>query len=152
MPDTASRTDAPTVADLLCFSLYSASHAMNRVYQPLLAELGLTYPQYLVLVSLWEKDRQLVGELCETLFLESSTLTPLLKRLEALGHVERCRDPDDERRVRVSLTRSGKRLHRLAACLPEKILAATGMSEAAVRELNRKITGLRRQLAASSRR
>src|ERR1700751_3159022 len=90
--------------EFLCFEVYSANHAFNRVYQPLLDKLRLTYPQYLVMVLLWERDGQTVGELGARLSLESNTLTPLLKRLEALGHVKRSRDPADERQVRVQLT------------------------------------------------
>src|ERR1700730_6884427 len=102
------REDALRLGEFLCFAVYSASHAFNRVYKPLLDELGLTYPQYLVMVLLWEQDDQTVGSLGEKLFLESSTLTPLLKRLEALGHVKRTRDPVDERQGRVRLTDKGR--------------------------------------------
>src|SRR5260370_16798665 len=86
--------------DLLCFAFYSTSHAFNRIYNPLLNELGLTYPQYLGMVSLWAKDDQTVGELGETLFLESSTLTPFLKRLETIGYLTRIRDLSKERPIR----------------------------------------------------
>lgn len=91
--------------DFLCFAVYSVNHAFTRVYKPLLDKLDLTYPQYLVMDLLWERDDQTVGELGKKLFLESSTLTPLLKRLQSLGHVERSRDPADERQVRVSVRR-----------------------------------------------
>ena len=93
------------VDDHLCFAIYSAGHAFNRIYKPLLGELGLTYPQYLVMVALWAKDDQTVGSLGEKLLLESSTLTPLLKRLEGIGYLTRTRDPADERQVRVRLTK-----------------------------------------------
>src|SRR5258706_16439520 len=106
--------DALRLGEFLCFAVYSASHAFNRVYKPLLDELGLTYPQYLVMVLLWEQDDQTVGSLGEKLFLESSTLTPLLKRLEALGYVKRTRDPVDERQVRVRLTERGRALRERA--------------------------------------
>ena len=96
--------------DQLCFALYSASHLMTRAYRPMLAAIGLTYPQYLAMLVLWEADDLTVGALGERLFLDSGTLTPLLKRLEALGHVERRRDPADERQVRVRLTESGRAL------------------------------------------
>ena len=96
------------LADYLCFSTYSANLAFNRVYKPLLDALGLTYPQYLALVLLWAEDDQTVGQLGDKLFLESNTLTPLLKRLEALGHVARSRDPKDERVVRIRLTDKGR--------------------------------------------
>src|SRR5437764_15290881 len=88
------------VDDNLCFAIYSAGHAFNRIYKPLLQALDLTYPQYLVMVALWSRDDQTVGSLGDKLLLESSTLTPLLKRLEAMGHLTRSRDPADERQVR----------------------------------------------------
>ena len=100
---------APTADDLLkidnfiCFALYSAGHAFTRLYKPLLDPLGLTYPQYLVMAVLWEKDGRTVGEIGEKLLLESSTLTPLLKRLETAGMLRRTRDQDDERVVRISV-------------------------------------------------
>lgn len=97
--------------DLLCFAIYSANGAFNRAYRPLLDGLGLTYPQYLVLVALGEKDDRTVGEIGEALYLESNTLTPMLKRLEASGHVRRRRDDMDERQVRISLTATGRALH-----------------------------------------
>ena len=100
----------PKLDDFLCFAVYSASHAFNRLYKPLLDELGLTYPQYLVMVTLWERDDRTVGEIGERLFLESNTLTPLLKRMEAAGLVSRSRDPADERQVRLRLTAEGKGL------------------------------------------
>jgi len=96
--------------ELLCFSLYSAGLAFNRVYKSLLDELGLTYPQYLVMVTLWTEDNQTVGGLGRQLFLESNTLTPLLKRLEVSGYISRNRDDADERVVRVSLTAAGRTL------------------------------------------
>ena len=130
----ADASGMPDVGEFLCFAVYSAGHAFNRVYKPLLDGVGLTYPQYLVMVALWSKDGQTVGELGDTLFLESSTLTPVLKRLEALGHVTRERDPADERQVRVRLTRAGTALRAKARDIPACILERTGLS---VRELNR---------------
>jgi len=111
-------SSALRLGEFLCFAIYSASHAFNRVYKPLLDELGLTYPQYLAMVALWEEDDQTVGSLCEKLLLESSTLTPVLKRLEALGHVKRTRDPVDERQVRVRLTEKGERCGKRRAGFP----------------------------------
>src|SRR5204863_1371496 len=102
------------VDDHLCFAIYSAGHAFNRIYKPLLAALDLTYPQYLVMVALWSRDDQTVGGLGEKLLLESSTLTPLLKRLEVSGHLTRSRDPADERQVRVRLTDRGSALREQA--------------------------------------
>src|SRR5882757_2308966 len=100
----------PTLDDLLCFSLYSASMEINRTYKPLLDALGITYPQYLVLNTLWEEDGRTVGSIAERLSLESSTVTPLVKRLEASSLVTRVRQRGDERRVCVSLTERGRSL------------------------------------------
>src|SRR5258707_9190090 len=94
---------SPVLEDLVCFAVYAAGHAFNRVYKPLLDELGLTYPQYLVMTALWGEDDQTVGALGGQLSLEYSTLTPLLKRLERLGMISRRRDPEDERQVRLRL-------------------------------------------------
>lgn len=131
--------------DFLCFSIYAAEHAFSRAYKPLLAEIGLTYPQYLVMTVLWEEDDQSVGQLGAKLSLESSTLTPLLKRLEADGLLTRHRDTQDERVVRVKLSISGDRLRARAAKIPACILRATGMS---LDEMGR----LRDQIAALTRR
>ena len=98
----------PKLDDFLCFAIYSTNLAVNRVYKPLLDELGLTYPQYIVLIALYDEDNQTVGGLGDKLFLDSSTLTPLLKRMEAMGHLTRQRDPEDERQVRVRLTPQGR--------------------------------------------
>lgn len=129
--------------EFLCFALYSTSHAFGRVYKSLLDPLGLTYPQYLVLVLLWQRDDQTVGQLGEALFLDSSTLTPLLKRLEAAGHVARRRDPEDERQVRVSLTSAGRALRDAAAHIPGSIAQASGLTAADARRLRTEITSLR---------
>ena len=102
----------PKLDDFLCFAIYSANLAVNRVYKPLLDQLGLTYPQYLVLVVLYEEDDQTVGRLGDKLFLDSSTLTPLLKRMESVGYVTRQRDPQDERQVRVRLTQQRRSIAR----------------------------------------
>jgi MarR family transcriptional regulator, organic hydroperoxide resistance regulator len=134
----------------ICFAIYSTNLAFSRVYKPFLDELGLTYPQYLVLVSLWSEDDQTVGGLGEKLFLESNTLTPLLKRLEALGHIERNRDPQDERQVRVRLTPKGKNLRANARCVPEGILEASGMTLDELRRLNDQVTALRARLLAAA--
>jgi DNA-binding MarR family transcriptional regulator len=136
----------PGVEDLLCFAIYSTGHAFNRVYKPLLDELGLTYPQYLVMVSLWAEDDRTVGELGERLFLESSTLTPLLKRLEATGYITRSRDPSDERQVRVRLTQEGAALRARARGIPTCILEATGLSAAAMQRLLDDVSAVRQSL------
>lgn len=106
----------------LCFALYGATNRVTRLYRPLLEALGLTYPQYLVMLALWETSPRTVGELGGALDLESSTLTPLLKRLESSGLIARRRDPKDERRVIVALTDAGQALRGQAAAIPAKIL------------------------------
>jgi MarR family transcriptional regulator, organic hydroperoxide resistance regulator len=140
------REDALRLGEFLCFAVYSAHHAFNRVYKPLLDELGLTYPQYLVMVLLWEQDDQTVGSLGEKLFLESSTLTPLLKRREALGHVKRTRDPVDERQVRVRLTDKGRAMREKAREIPGCILEASGLEIDEFRRLQSEIIALRTAL------
>lgn len=132
----------------LCFALYSASLAMTKLYKPLLAALGLTYPQYLALLVLWERDGLMVSELGDRLSLDSGTLTPLLKRLEALGLVTRLRDVADERRVHIALTAAGRQLKTRAAKVPGCILAATQCSVSEVVELTRQVQALRERLVA----
>ena len=132
----------------LCFALYSASLAMTKLYKPLLDELGITYPQYLAMLALWERDGQTVSGLGERLSLDSGTLTPLLKRLEAAGLVSRVRDVNDERRVHVMLTAAGRRLKQRAAAIPACIVAATRCSLADVVRLTRELRDLRQRLAA----
>lgn len=105
----------------VCFPLYAATNLLNRLYGPVLRELGLTYPQYLVMLVLWEHQPQTVGALGTHLHLDSGTLTPLLKRMEAAGHITRARDPEDERRVVITLTRKGKALRDQAVHVPEVI-------------------------------
>lgn len=132
----------------LCFALYSASLAMTKLYKPLLDELGLTYPQYLVMLALWERDGLMVSELGERLSLDSGTLTPLLKRLEAAGLVSRVRDVQDERRVHVTLTATGRRLKGKAQRIPPCIVAATQCSLPEIVRLTRELRELRGRLAA----
>jgi MarR family transcriptional regulator, organic hydroperoxide resistance regulator len=107
--DPADAT-SPKLADFLCFAIYSANLAFGRAYKPILEKLGLTYTQYIAIVALWEEDNQTVSGLGEKLFLESNTLTPILKKLETMGYLTRRRDPEDERQVRVGLTKAGRRL------------------------------------------
>ena len=111
----------------LCFALYGAANRMTRLYRPILDALGLTYPQYLAMLVLWEASPRTVGALGEALDLDSSTLTPLLKRLEAGGLVSRDRDPEDERRVVVTLTDKGRALRDQAVSIPEKLFCALDM-------------------------
>lgn len=129
--------------DQLCFAIYSAGIAIQRLYKPLLDELGLTYPQYLVLNVLWRQDKQTVGSLAEQLALESSTLTPLLKRLEASGLVDRSRNPENERQVVVSLTSPGRALRSRAGCLGTALLTASGDAPDGLSDLNRRLRTLR---------
>ena len=136
------------IAEMICFSLYSATHAMQHAYKPLLEALGLTYPQYLALVALWGEDGQTVGQLGQALQLESNTLTPLLKRLEAQGLLSRARDSRDERQVRVSLTEAGREMQGRAAAIPGCILEKSGMSLAALTALRDQVNALRDQLRA----
>jgi DNA-binding MarR family transcriptional regulator len=112
----------------LCFALYSANRAMTAAYRPVLTELNLTYPQYLVLLVLWEEGAVTVGRLGERLHLDSGTLSPLLKRLETNGFLERRRSRTDERQVRIELTESGRALEGRAQCIPEQMFAATGLT------------------------
>lgn len=145
-PSAAAQPDLK-LENFLCFAVYSASHAFNRLYKPMLDELGLTYPQYLVMVTLWERDDRTVGEIGEQLFLESNTLTPLLKRMETAGLVSRSRDPADERQVRLRLTAEGKALLDKAKQVPSCVLAATGMTADAARTLTQQIGALRTRLS-----
>jgi MarR family transcriptional regulator, organic hydroperoxide resistance regulator len=118
--------DGPRLADYLCFAIYSANLAFGKAYRPILEELGVTYTQYIAIVALWEEDRQTVGSLGEKLFLESNTLTPILKKLETMGYVRRQRDPADERQVVVSLTDAGRGLREKG--LTMDLVAATGLT------------------------
>lgn len=131
----------------LCFALYSASLAMTKLYKPLLEALGLTYPQYLAMLALWERDGLTVSELGERLFLDSGTLTPLLKRMEAAGLIARVRAVEDERRVRVSLTAEGRKLKARAARVPGCLLAASQCSLPQVQTLTQQVRALRERLA-----
>jgi MarR family transcriptional regulator, organic hydroperoxide resistance regulator len=147
----APNFDELRLADFLCFAVYSANHAFNRVYKPLLDELGLTYPQYLVMVLLWERDNRTVGGLGEALYLDSSTLTPLLKRLEAQGLLQRSRNPDDERQVRASLTDKGRLLRERARAIPACVGEASDLSRAKLSRLQSEIAALRDALARAAR-
>lgn len=132
--------------NFLCFALYSANHAMSRAYKPLLEKLGLTYPQYIVMVALWEKEEQTVKEIGEKLFLASNTLTPLLKRLEKMGLVTRKRDPVDERQVLIYLTQEGTALKDHAIDIPSCIIDATGLTPENLQYLQDQMSLLRRNL------
>lgn len=145
-------TVLPDIDELLrldnqfCFALYSASLAMTKTYKPFLENLNLTYPQYLVMLILWEQDYILVKEIGERLFLDSGTLTPLLKRLEAAGLIERTRDPDDERQVRITLTRNGRALKRKAHEVPFQVLCASGQTPEQLMHLRKLLSDVREDL------
>jgi DNA-binding MarR family transcriptional regulator len=132
----------------VCFALYSASLAMTKLYKPLLDALGLTYPQYVALLALWERDGLTVSELGERLFLDSGTLTPLLTRLEAAGLVARLRDVQDERRVRITLTPQGRALRERAEDIPRCVMERSQCDVSELQALTRQLTTLRDRLAA----
>ena len=134
----------------LCFALYSASLAMNKVYRTLLAKLRLTYPQYLVMLVLWERDALTVSEIGERLFLDSATLTPLLKRLEAAGLLDRVRSAEDERQVIISLTAEGRALKKQAGSVPSEVFCATGCEVDELLALKTQLNELRERLANNS--
>ena len=133
----------------LCFAVYSASLAMTRLYKPMLDKLKLTYPQYLVMLALWEQDGATVSELGERLSLDSGTLTPLLKRLETIGYLTRLRDAADERRVRITLSGAGRRLKARAADVPACLLAATQCDVPELVALTQQIQTLRDRIKAA---
>jgi len=146
---TTAKADAvnPKLADYLCFAVYSANLAFGKAYKPILEELGLTYTQYITVIALWEEDHQTVSSLGEKLFLESNTLTPILKKLEGMGYLERQRDPEDERQVRVSLTKSGRKLREKA--LSMDLVEATGLSPDDFVKVQKAIVTLRNNLIKS---
>jgi DNA-binding MarR family transcriptional regulator len=133
----------------ICFAVYSAAHAFNKVYKPLLDRLGLTYPQYLVMLSLWERDGVPLKDIGERLFLDSGTLTPLLKRLETAGLVKRTRSTEDERQVMIALTAQGQALKEKARSVPQSILEATDCSVGQLVALKSEIVALRDRLNAA---
>lgn len=145
----APKLNAPRLNRQVCFALYSASKAATAVYRPLLDELGLTYPQYLVMLVLWEDQPRSVRELGEELGLDSGTLSPLLKRLEALGLVERKRSAEDERRVEVFLTDSGTALSARATAIPQRLADAAGLSAAELDQLRETLGRLTAALHSS---
>lgn len=140
----ARTTGEPLPLDAqLCFSLYSTTIAINRLYKPMLDSLGVTYPQYLVLSTLWEKDGQTISAIADRLALEPSTITPLMKRLEAAGFVSRQRNQADERQVNVFMTAKGKGLRREASCLTDALLENSGLKVEEMIALNDQVQRLR---------
>ena len=147
MPDDKDpRAKAARMADFMCFAIYSTNLAYSRVYKPVLDALGLTYPQYLAIIALWEQDQQTVKALSEKLFLEPSTVTPMLKRLEAMGYVRRERDKEDERNVRISLTDAGRALREKGLGFGKQTVAASGLSPEEFPQLQKAIVRLRDNL------
>ncbi|RWI97661.1 MarR family transcriptional regulator [Mesorhizobium sp.] len=131
----------------LCFALYATSMAINRTYKPMLDEMGITYPQYLVLNALGEADGMSVGTIARRLALDSSTVTPLVKRMEQAGLVTRQRSHDDERQVQVDLTAAGRALLTQCSCLGETLVERSGMTSAEIDALTRKVRALRDALS-----
>lgn len=126
----------------VCFPLYAASNLLGRLYRPILAGLGLTYPQYLVMLVLWKQTPQTVGSLGEKLHLDSGTLTPLLKRMEQAGLISRVRDAGDERRVQIELTSTGRELRQAAEKVPVTLADGLAINEEDVRELRDRVRAL----------
>lgn len=147
-PVPSRKSDRLTLelGDQLCFALYSASRAMSKVYRPLLEPLGLTYPQYLVMLVLWERDGLTVTEIGDRLYLDSATLTPLLKRLQSAGMVTRTRASTDERQVLVALTSAGRGLKAKATGLPGSILRAAACQPADLASIQARLESLRARL------
>jgi len=137
--------------DFLCFAVYSAGHAFNRLYRPLLDRLGLTYPQYLAMVALWEADGRTVGELGVRLGLESNTLTPLLKRLQAMELITRERDTRDERVVRLRLTDKGRALEGPACAVPAEMFALSGLDANGIVRIRAALSDLTSALATAEK-
>ena len=133
----------------LCFAVYSTAHAFNRVYKPLLDRLGVTYPQYLVMLALWERDGVPVKDIGERLFLDSGTLTPLLKRMEAANLIKRTRSTQDERQVLIALTPHGHALREQARAVPQAMLASSACSVGELVALKGEIVALRDRLNAA---
>jgi DNA-binding MarR family transcriptional regulator len=148
MPRKLLTLDPQRLDNQICFAVYSAAHAFNRVYKPLLDRLGLTYPQYLVMLVLWERDDVPVKDIGEKLFLDSGTLTPLLKRLEAAHLVKRTRSREDERQVLIALTPQGHALKEKARAVPQSILAASDCSVSELVAMKDEIVALRDRLNA----
>jgi DNA-binding MarR family transcriptional regulator len=140
------------LGSMLCFTVYSTAHAFNRAYKPLLDALGLTYPQYLTMFALWENDDLSVKGLGELLHLDSGTLTPLLKRLEAMGLVQRARDPADERSVRIKLTPTGCDMRRKERTVHEGLINACGHTSEELKTLTEQLIRVRNGLDAAAER
>lgn len=143
------KAGVPPLSDFLCFAVYSANLAYGKAYKPILDEIGITYTQYLAIVALWEEDHQTVGGLGDKLFLESNTLTPILKRLEAMGYLTRRRSAEDERQVLISLTDAGRALREQGVEMD--LVAATGLSPEEFSAMRRGLVKLRDNLREHAR-
>jgi DNA-binding MarR family transcriptional regulator len=143
-----SKPTTPQLADFLCFAVYSANLAFGKAYKPILDQLGLTYTQYIAIIALWEEDNQTVSGLGEKLFLESNTLTPILKKLEAMGYVHRARDAADERVVRVGLTPEGRALRESAMNIT--LRESTGLTPEEFAVLQKAVVKLRNNLVKAA--
>ena len=141
--------DPLLLGNQICFAVYSTAHAFNRVYKPLLDRLGLTYPQYLVMMVLWERDGVPVKDIGEKLFLDSGTLTPLLKRMETADLVRRTRSSEDERQVKIALTAKGHALKEQARAVPQAILARSACSVGELLTMKNELVSLRERLNAA---
>jgi DNA-binding MarR family transcriptional regulator len=140
--DLPGYTDPLDLDRQVCFPLYAASNLLGRLYRPILSELGLTYPQYLVMLVLWKETPQTVGSLGHKLYLDSGTLTPLLKRMEQAGLISRVRDTGDERRVLIELTTAGRELREAAEKVPETLAEGLAIDEGDVAELRDRVRAL----------
>ena len=143
-----NKASTPQLSDFLCFAVYSANLAFGKAYKPILDKLGLTYTQYIAIIALWEEDNQTVSGLGEKLFLESNTLTPILKKLEGMGYVYRARDAADERQVRVGLTPEGRALRESA--LNMNLRSATGLTPEEFPVLQKAVVKLRNNLVKAA--
>jgi len=150
LPVTAGTAERLKLDNQLCFALYSTQLAMNKLYRSLLKALDLTYPQYLVMLVLWEQDQRTVSDIGERLFLDSATLTPLLKRLETAGWVSRRRATADERQVVIGLTDAGRALRERAAAIPEQVGCAVACSLEEAQALHARLNGLRESLTKAA--
>jgi DNA-binding MarR family transcriptional regulator len=148
--DTLPSGNSLALDDQFCFALYSTSLAMTKAYKPFLEKLGLTYPQYLVMLTLWQQDNILVKTIGELLFLDSGTLTPLLKRLESSSLIVRTRDEVDERQVRITLTKEGKALKKKAKDIPPQVFSESGQRPEALARLRSQLSNIRSELIRNS--
>jgi MarR family transcriptional regulator, organic hydroperoxide resistance regulator len=149
MAGTVADEMAPRLGDFLCFAIYSANLAFGRAYKPILEQLGVTYTQWIAIVALWEEDNQSVGSLSGKLFLESNTMTPILKKLEQMGYLVRRRDPSDERQVIVSLTDAGRALREKG--FQRNLVAATGLCPDEFATVQRAVSAVRDNLLQTVR-